>query len=108
MGIGYALMEELLMDDCGKILNPNFRTYRIPTAADVPSMQVFLVEAADPYGPFGAKGVGEITTNCMAPAIANAIAHATGVRLTQLPMTPERVWKALSEQRQQEKQGEQR
>jgi CO/xanthine dehydrogenase Mo-binding subunit len=97
MGIGYALMEELLMDDSGKILNPNFRTYRIPTAADVPPLEVFLVEAADPYGPFGAKGVGEITTNCMAPAIANAIAHATGCRLRQLPMTPERVWRALNE-----------
>ena len=99
MAIGYALMEELLMDERGKILNPNFRGYRIPTAADVPPLEVFLVEAADPYGPFGAKGVGEITTNCMAPAIANAIAHATGVRLTQLPMTPERVWKALRDSR---------
>lgn len=95
MGIGYALMEELLLDSRGKILNPNFRTYRIPTAADVPPMEVFLVESTDPYGPFGAKGVGELTTNCMAPAIANAIADATGVRLTQLPMTPERVWQAL-------------
>jgi len=95
MGIGYALMEELLIDERGKILNPNFRTYRIPTAADVPPTEVFLIEAPDPYGPFGAKGVGEITTNCIAPAIANAIAHATGVRLTQLPMTPERVWKAI-------------
>ncbi len=99
MAIGYALMEELLMDKRGKILNPNFRGYRIPTSADVPPLEVFLVEAADPYGPFGAKGVGEITTNCMAPAIANAIAHATGVRLTQLPMTPERVWKALQDSR---------
>lgn len=95
MGIGYALMEELLVDDRGRILNPGFRAYRIPTAADMPPMEVFLVEAEDPYGPFGAKGVGEITTNCMAPAIANAIAHATGVRLTQLPMTPERVLTAL-------------
>jgi CO/xanthine dehydrogenase Mo-binding subunit len=95
MGIGYALMEELLLDDRGKILNPGFRTYRIPTAADVPPMQVMLIETEDPYGPFGAKGVGEITTNCMAPAIANAIAHATGIRLTQLPMTPERVWNAI-------------
>jgi CO/xanthine dehydrogenase Mo-binding subunit len=59
-------------------------------------MEVFLVEKTDPYGPFGAKGVGEITTNCTAPAIANAIAHATGVRLRQLPMTPERVWKSLN------------
>jgi putative selenate reductase molybdopterin-binding subunit len=95
MGIGYALMEELLFDERGKILNPAFRSYRIPTAADMCPMEVFLVESEDPHGPFGAKGVGEITTNCMAPAIANAIASATGARLTQLPMTPERVWKAL-------------
>jgi len=97
MGLGYALSEELLLDDRGKILNPGFRTYRLPTAADVPPTEVFLIEHADPYGPFGGKGVGEITTNCMAPAIANAIAHATGARITQLPMTPERVWAKLNE-----------
>jgi CO/xanthine dehydrogenase Mo-binding subunit/aerobic-type carbon monoxide dehydrogenase small subunit (CoxS/CutS family) len=96
MGIGYALTEELLFDEQGKIINPKLREYRIPTAADMPPMEVFLVEKTDPYGPFGAKGVGEITTNCTAPAIANAIAHATGVRLRQLPMTPERVWKSLN------------
>lgn len=95
MGIGYALTEELLLDDQGKILNPSFRAYRIPTAADVPPMEVFLVESQDPHGPFGAKGVGEITTNCTAAATANAIANATGVHLRQLPMTPERVWQAL-------------
>jgi CO/xanthine dehydrogenase Mo-binding subunit len=53
------------------------------------------VETADPYGPHGAKGIGEIGVNGIAPAIANAITHATGVRLRQLPMTPERVWQAL-------------
>ena len=95
MGIGYALTEELLRDDQGKILNPSFRAYRIPTAADVPPMEVFLVESQDPHGPFGAKGVGEITTNCTAAAVANAIANATGVHLCQLPMTPERVWQGL-------------
>ncbi|RUR77439.1 molybdopterin-dependent oxidoreductase [Chlorogloeopsis fritschii PCC 9212] len=95
MGIGYALTEELLFDQQGRIINPNLRNYRIPTAADLPPIEVFLVEQADPYGPFGAKGVGEITTNCTAPAIANAIAHATGIRLRQLPMTPERVWRQL-------------
>ncbi len=94
MGIGYALTEELLFES-GRITNPKLREYRIPTAADMPPMEVFLVEKTDPYGPFGAKGVGEITTNCTAPAIANAIAHATGARLRQLPMTPERVWKEL-------------
>jgi putative selenate reductase molybdopterin-binding subunit len=95
MGIGYALTEELLIDPQGKIVNPGFRAYRIPTAADMPPMEVFLVESQDPHGPFGAKGVGEITTNCTAAAIANAIANATGVYLRQLPMTPERVWQAL-------------
>lgn len=95
MGLGYALMEEQLLDSQGKILNPNFRSYRIPSAADVPPMEVFLVQQADPYGPFGAKGVGEITTNCMAPAIANAIAEATGIRMTRLPITPERLLAAL-------------
>ena len=95
MGIGYALTEELLRDDQGKIINPSFRAYRIPTAADVPPMEVFLVESQDPHGPFGAKGVGEITTNCTAAAVANAIANATGVHLYQLPMTPERVWQGL-------------
>ncbi len=95
MGIGYALTEELLFDEQGKIINPKLREYRIPTTADMPPMEVFLIEKIDPYGPFGAKGVGEITTNCTAPAIANAIAHATGARLRQLPMTPERVWQEL-------------
>lgn len=71
------------------------REYRLPTAADIPPIEVILVEQADPYDLFGAKGVGEITTNCTAPAIANAIAHATGCRLRQLPMTPERAWRQL-------------
>jgi CO/xanthine dehydrogenase Mo-binding subunit len=95
MGIGYALTEELLFDQQGRVLNPKLREYRIPIAVDMPPMEVMLVEKADPYGPFGAKGVGEITTNCTAPAIANAVAHATGIRLRQLPMTPERVWQQL-------------
>ncbi|MGF1481910.1 MAG: molybdopterin-dependent oxidoreductase [Cyanophyceae cyanobacterium] len=97
MGLGYALAEELRIDERGKILNPYLRTYRIPAATDAPPMDVFLVEKADPYGPFGAKGIGEIGTNCTAPAIANAVANATGVRLRQLPMIPERVWQALQE-----------
>ena len=97
MGLGYALREELRLDDQGRTLNPTPRTYRLPVAKEVPPLQVVLIEQADPYGPFGAKGVGEIGVNCMAPAIANAIAHATGLRLRQLPMTPERVWRALQE-----------
>ena len=96
MGLGYALNEELRFDERGKILNPSLRTYRILAATDVPPLEVFLIEQADPYGPFGAKGIGEIGTNCAAPAIANAVANATGVRLRQLPMIPERVWMAMN------------
>ncbi|MEL6221868.1 MAG: molybdopterin cofactor-binding domain-containing protein [Cyanobacteria bacterium J06627_8] len=98
MGIGYALREELKWHASGHILNPHPRTYRLPLAKDIPTMDVILIEESDPYGPCGAKGIGEIGTNCAAPAIANAIANATGVRLRKLPMTPERVWTALQEQ----------
>ncbi|OKH38984.1 carbon monoxide dehydrogenase [[Phormidium ambiguum] IAM M-71] len=95
MGLGYALTEELHFDEQGKIINPNLRTYRLPLAKDVPPIEVFLIEKSDPYGPFGAKGVGEVVINCTAPAIVNAVAHATGIRLKQLPITPERLWKAI-------------
>ena len=98
MGLGYALNEELRFDERGEILNPTLRTYRIPAASDVPPLEIFLIEQADPYGPFGAKGIGEIGTNCAAPAIANAVANAIGVRLRQLPMIPERVWMAMQQE----------
>lgn len=97
MGLGYALQEELQRDGNGHTLNPHPRTYRIPLANEIPAIEIQFIERADPYGPLGAKGIGEIGTNCTAPAIANAIAHATGVRLRQLPITPERVWRALRE-----------
>lgn len=96
MGLGYALSEELKIDASGNILNPALRNYRLPTAKDIPPMEIILVEQPDAHGPFGAKGIGEIGVNCIAPAIANAVAQATNVRITQLPMTPERVWKALN------------
>ena len=95
MGIGYALTEELKRDELGQTLNPSLRTYRIPLARDLPNLEVILVETEDIYGPFGAKGVGEIGVNCPAPAIANAVFHATGVRFTEIPLTPERVWRGL-------------
>ena len=97
IGLGYALSEKLRIDEQGRILNPALRTYRIPTAKDAPPIEIILVEKADPFGPFGAMGIGEVGTNCTAPAIANAIEHATGVRLTQLPITPERVWRRLND-----------
>lgn len=102
MGLGYALTEELLVDR-GRILNPNFTDYRLFTAADMPEIETIIVETDDPGGPFGAKGVGEMGGTPTAAAIANAIFDAVGVRLTELPMTPERILRALEAQRQAER-----
>ncbi|MFQ5914904.1 MAG: xanthine dehydrogenase family protein molybdopterin-binding subunit [Nitrospinota bacterium] len=96
-GIGYALFEELAQDR-GVAVNPSFIDYKIPCALDVPVPDTFLVEDADSQGPlYGAKGVGEPGLVPTAAAVANAIADATGVRLYELPMNPERVYKALKE-----------
>ncbi len=94
MGLGYALSEELIVEN-GAVLNPDFHHYRLFTAADMPEIETILVETVDPGGPFGAKGVGEMGGTPTAAAIANAIYDAIGVRMTELPMTPERVLQAL-------------
>ncbi|MCK6568989.1 MAG: xanthine dehydrogenase family protein molybdopterin-binding subunit [Anaerolineales bacterium] len=96
MGLGYALTEELIVKD-GKVLNPDLLDYRLFTSADMPAIETFIIETDDPGGPFGAKGVGEMGGTPTAAAIANAIYDAVGVRMTQLPMTPERVLAALDE-----------
>ncbi len=96
MGLGYALTEELLVKE-GRVLNPDFLDYRLFTSADMPQLETIIIETDDPQGPFGAKGVGEMGGTPTAAAIANAIYDAVGVRLTQVPMTPERVLKALDE-----------
>lgn len=94
-GIGPALFEARACEG-GQLLNPGLIDYRLPAFADLPDeFGSLLIENADGPGPFGAKGVGESGTFCAAPAIGNAIARATGTRLTELPMTPERVWRAL-------------
>jgi putative selenate reductase molybdopterin-binding subunit len=93
-GIGYALLEEMKFQE-GKLLNPNFDEYKIPTAADMPKLQTILVETHEPTGPYGAKSVAEVPINGPAPAIANAIADAIGVRITDLPITPEKVLAAI-------------
>jgi len=93
-GIGYALTEEMLFDK-GRLLNPNFRDYKILTCLDMVPVEPLIVETIDPEGPFGAKGVGEPGLVPVAPAIANAIYDAVGIRLRKLPMTPDRVLEAL-------------
>jgi len=96
MGIGYALTEQLVLRE-GEVKNPTFRDYNLLTASDVVPMKSFIVETEDEYGPFGAKGIGEPGCVPSAPAIANAIYDAVGVRITDLPITPEKVLAALKE-----------
>jgi CO/xanthine dehydrogenase Mo-binding subunit len=97
MGIGTALYEELLMEQ-GRILNPTFVDYKIPSALEVPSpgnVKAIIVEDPHRQGPFGAKGVGEASLVITAPAISNAIFDATGIRFKDIPITPEKVFWAL-------------
>jgi putative selenate reductase molybdopterin-binding subunit len=94
-GISYALWEDYAYDDTGRLTNPRFWDYKILTAHDLPRIQTILVDSEEPSGPYGAKSIGEIAINGPAPAIANAVYDAVGVRLFDLPMTPERLWRAL-------------
>jgi xanthine dehydrogenase molybdenum-binding subunit len=94
MGQGYALTEELIVEG-GVVRNPGFRDYKLVTAPEVPAMDIHFIETMDGEGPQGAKGVGEAPAICMAAATANAIANATGVRIRELPFTPEKVYRAL-------------
>ena len=97
-GIGMALMEEQVIKE-GITLNSDLTGYLIPTSMDTPRFTTRLVENEDSEGPFGAKGIGEPATIATAPAIANAIYDAVGVRIFDLPITPEKILKALKEKR---------
>jgi CO/xanthine dehydrogenase Mo-binding subunit len=94
MGQGYALTESLVIEG-GQIRNPNFCDYKLVTAPEIPEMDITFIESMDGEGPQGAKGVGEAPAICIAAATANAIYNATGARITTLPFTPERVYRAL-------------
>ena len=93
-GIGWALTEDLKFEN-GGIINPNFHDYKILTIKDVPKITSILVETIDPNGPFGAKGIGECAMVPTAPAIVNAIYDAIGVRIKDLPATPEKIFDGL-------------
>ena len=97
MGLGHTLMEEMIYDERGKLLNDGPLDYRIPTAMDIPVIETYLVENQDGPGPFGAKGIGEGPVIAVAPAIADAVYDAVGVVMKDLPLTPERVWRALND-----------
>jgi len=96
-GLGYALSEELVWEE-GIILNPNLQDYRILYINDVPSIKSIIVESIDPDGPYGAKGLGEPVMIPTAAAVANAIYDAVGVRIKSLPITPEKILRALKEE----------
>jgi CO/xanthine dehydrogenase Mo-binding subunit len=95
MGFGWALYEKMVYDDNGTMVNPALRDYRIPAFADVPRSELYFADTYDKVGPLGAKAQGECAINCVAPAIANAVANATGVRFPDLPLTPDRIFDKL-------------
>ena len=98
-GIGWALFEELVHDESGQLLTGSFMDYAIPVAERVPDIDTLIVEVPAPDGPFGAKGIGEAPVIAAAPAIANAVAAAVGIRMRELPMTAPRIWAALPARR---------
>ena len=97
-GIGYALTEGLQIDE-GRPLNPNFSDYRIPSMRDMPPLQHAFADSYEPTGPFGAKGLGELNMDPTAAVINNAIFDAVGVRVKTLPITPEKILRALKEKK---------
>jgi CO/xanthine dehydrogenase Mo-binding subunit len=96
MGLGYALLEEDRVVD-GVTLTPNLMTYLIPTALDVPDVTTIVLESGEGMGPWGARGIGEPAMVPTAPAIANAVRDAVGVRVSRLPISPERLWRAMQD-----------
>jgi len=94
-GIGWALNEEYFYDEKGQLRNTGFLDYRMPTCLDLPEIETAVVEVPNPDHPLGARGVGEIAVVPPMAAVANAIYHAVGVRMRELPMSPQRVLKAI-------------
>jgi len=89
-GIGWALTEDVVLED-GAMVNTQLSNYTIPTSADLPPIRVFFKEQPSPYGPSGAKGIGELPMDGPAPAVINAVCHALGTNINRIPLTPERL-----------------
>ena len=97
-GLGYVLWENPVVDPgTGRLMTDDFDTYKIATTLDVPEMKATLIEHPDPTGPFGAKGAAEISCVDQAASVANAVYDAVGIRIWELPITPEKVLGALKE-----------
>ena len=94
-GLGWAFNEEYIYDDRGVLRNPGFLDYRMPTCLDLPMIETIVVEVPNPGHPLGVRGVGEVSIVPPPAAAANAIFAATGIRMTELPMSPPRLLKAM-------------
>ncbi len=94
MGLGQAIMEELVIED-GQVTNASFGDYKLPTFADIPELKTVLVHSGGGLAPFEAKAIGEFANNSPPAAVANALADAVGARLFELPITAEKIYHAL-------------
>jgi putative selenate reductase molybdopterin-binding subunit len=95
--LGAALYEEMVIDEGGRVVNPKFRDYHLPSFADIPRTEVYFADTTDSIGPMGAKSMSESPYNPVAAALGNALADATGIRFTSVPFKPDRIWPALKE-----------
>src|SRR5258706_2051467 len=95
--LGATLYEEMVIDEGGRVVNPKFRDYHLPSFADIPRTEVFFADTTDSLGPMGAKSMSESPYNPVAAALGNAIANATGIRFTAVPVKPDRLWPLLHE-----------
>jgi putative selenate reductase molybdopterin-binding subunit len=95
--LGYAVSEEIVLEEYGRVVNPRFGDYRIFSADEMPQMEVIFVETYEPSHPFGVKAVAEIPLDGVAPAVGNAVYDAVGVQIPDIPLIPEKVWRTLRE-----------
>jgi putative selenate reductase molybdopterin-binding subunit len=95
--LGATLYEEMVIDEGGRVVNPKFRDYHLPSFADIPRTEVLFADTTDALGPMGAKSMSESPYNPVAAALGNALADATGIRFTAVPFKPDRLWPALHE-----------
>lgn len=96
-GLGWALYERMVFDDAGRVINPSFRNYRIPSFADIPRSEVYFARTHDSFGPLGAKSMSEAPINPIAPALANALTDACGLRFYDLPFRPDLIYRRIYE-----------
>jgi putative selenate reductase molybdopterin-binding subunit len=95
--LGATLYEEMVINEAGRVVNPKFRDYHLPSFADIPRTEVYFADTTDSLGPMGAKSMSESPYNPVAAALGNALADATGIRFTVVPFKPDRLWPLLHE-----------